>query len=78
METIHPNNIPDIDINTISLITLKNGNMIMIDDAVAEKPRTKKVQDNSELPKKENKFQSLSVSENSTCSFEGIEHSTNI
>ena len=77
METIHPNNIPDIDINTISLITLKNGNMIMIDDAVAEKPRTKKVQDNSELPKKENKFQSLSVSENSTCSFEGIEHSTN-
>ena len=76
METIHPNNIPDLDINTISLITLKNGNMIMIDDSVAEKPRTKKIQGYSELSKKENKFQSLSVSENSTCSFEGIEHST--
>ena len=75
METIHPNNIPDLDINTISLITLKNGNMIMIDDTVAEKPRIKKLQTDSELPKKENKFQSLSVSENSTCSFEGIEHS---
>jgi hypothetical protein len=77
METIHPNNIPDLDINTISLITLKNGNMIMIDDTVAEKPRTKKVQGDSEFPKKENKFQSLTVSESSTCSFEGIEHSSN-
>jgi hypothetical protein len=51
METIHPNNIPDLDINTISLITLKNGNMIMIDDSVAEKPRTKKIQGYSELSK---------------------------
>ena len=77
MEIIHPNNIPDLDINTISLITLKNGNMIMIDDAVAEKPSMKKIQSDSELPKKDNKFHSLSVSENSTCSFEGKEHSTN-
>ena len=77
METIHPNNIPDLDINTISLITLKNGNMIMIDDAVAEKPSMKKIQSYSELPKKDNKFHSLSVSENSTCSFEGKEHSIN-
>ena len=77
METIHPNNIPDLDINSISLITLKNGNMIMIDDGVAEKPIVKHKQVTSDLSKKENKFQSLSVSKNSIFSFKGVVHTTN-
>ena len=37
METIHPNDIISMDLNTISYLTLKNGNMVLIDDSVPEK-----------------------------------------
>lgn len=37
MESINPNDIDDIDHNLISLITLKNGNMISIDDSIPAK-----------------------------------------
>ena len=38
METINPNNIIDIDPDTVSFITLKNGNMLMLDDSAPEQP----------------------------------------
>lgn len=71
METIHPNDISDVDKDSISLITLKNGNMIMIDDSVPEKPKTEKKQTNTEIPKKVSKPQTLSVSNHLTVSFDG-------
>ena len=74
METIHSSNIPDIDIKSISLITLKNGNIIMIDDSVEEKPRKKITQINLESSKKEKKFQHLSVSKHSTYYFKARSH----
>ena len=37
MESINPNDIDDIDHNLISLITLKNGNVISIDDSIPAK-----------------------------------------
>jgi hypothetical protein len=77
METIHPNNIPDIDIKSISLITLKNGNIIMIDDSAEEKPNTKIIQSSSEYLKKEKKFQFLSISEHLTYYLKGKIHTIN-
>lgn len=71
METIHPNNIPDIDINTISLITLKNGNIIMIDDSAEEKPNKKIMQ------KDQKKFQFLSISAHLTYYLKGKIHTIN-
>ena len=41
MESIHPNDIPTINIETISFITLKNGKMLMVDTSVPEKPKSK-------------------------------------
>ena len=37
MESIHPNDIITMDLNSISYLTLKNGNMVLIDDSVPEK-----------------------------------------
>ena len=75
METIHPNDIQEIDTDTISLITLKNGNMIMIDSTAPEKPKSeKKINiesriDNNKIP------QPLSISEKLTVTFKGKENS---
>ena len=77
METIHPNNIPDIDINSISLITLKNGNIIMIDDSVEEKPNIKIMQKDQEYFKKEKKFHFLSISDHLTYYLKGKIHNIN-
>ena len=77
METIHPNNIPDIDIKSISLITLKNGNIIMIDDSAEEKPNKKIIQTDTECLKKEKKFKFLSISEHITYYLKGNIHTIN-
>ena len=37
MESIHPNDIITMDLNSISYLTLKNGDMILIDESVPEK-----------------------------------------
>ena len=47
MESIHPNDIITMDLNTISYLTLKNGNMVLIDDSVPEKGN----KDKMKLPK---------------------------
>ena len=44
MESINPDDIDDIDHNQISIITLKNGNMISIDETVPSKKANKKTQ----------------------------------
>ena len=42
MESIHPNDIMTLDMDSISYVTLKNGNMILIDDSVPQKSDSKK------------------------------------
>ena len=42
MESIHPNDIMTLDMDSISYVTLKNGNMILIDDTVPQKSNTEK------------------------------------
>ena len=56
METINPKNFIDIDPTSVSFITLKDGNMIMLDDSTPVKPsKEKKIQSSLEeintLPK---------------------------
>lgn len=46
MESINPDDIGDIDYRQISIITLKNGNMISIDETVPSKKSNKKTQSN--------------------------------
>ena len=71
METIHPNDIQELDADTFSFITLKNGNMIMIDDSVPEKPKTAKRKNDIETSNNEKIPQELKISEQLTISFEG-------
>ena len=47
MESIHPNDIITMDLNSISYLTLKNGNMVLIDDSVPEKGN----KENQNIPK---------------------------
>ena len=49
METINPKNFIDIDPTSVSFITLKDGNMIMLDDSTPVKPsKEKKIQSSLE------------------------------
>ena len=49
METINPKNFIDIDPTSVSFITLKDGNMIMLDDSIPVKPsKEKKIQSSLE------------------------------
>ena len=43
METINPKNLIDIDPSTVSFITLKDGNIIMLDDSAPVKPSKEKI-----------------------------------
>ena len=47
MKAIHPNDIITMDLNSISYLTLKNGDMVLIDDSVPEKEN----KENVKLPK---------------------------
>ena len=47
MESINPNDIITLDVNTISYLTLKNGNMVMLDENVPQKTN-KENKNNSE------------------------------
>ena len=65
METINPKNFIDIDPSSISFITLKDGNMIMLDDSAPVKPskENKIVSSNVENNKENKRFQeNLAVS----------------
>lgn len=72
MESIHPNDIITLDMNQISYVTLKNGDMILIDESVPERPnKNKKVissDKNESIISKNNK---LEISPLSILSFKG-------
>ena len=53
MESINPNDIMSLDLNSISYLTLKNGNMILLDDSVPQKTngKIKNIPESSNLSK---------------------------
>ena len=71
METINPKNFIDIDPYTVSFITLKDGNMIMIDELTPSKPNKVKIILEEEKNKNKEKVQELSLSEQINFSFFG-------
>ena len=77
METVNPKNFVDIDPLLVSFITLKDGNMIMIDETVPAKPNKvrlfKEEEKNNIEPmnKKKNKSQKLSLSKQFNLNFIG-------
>jgi hypothetical protein len=77
METIHPNNIQDLNRDEISLITLKNGNMIMIDDSAPEKPNKEKTESGKSQAPNVKKQQPFEISKRLTISFKGEEYPAN-
>ena len=42
MESINPRDFSELDLSTIEYLTLKNGNMILLDETVPEKKKNKK------------------------------------
>ena len=77
METIHPNNIQDLDRDTISFITLKDGNMIMVDDSAPEKPNKETTKSDDNQINNAKKKQPLTISNQQTISFKGGDIPTN-
>ena len=83
MESIHPNDIITMDLNTISYLTLKNGNMVLIDDSVPEKGNKDKMKlpkstifGKSEPKLSQKKFK-LEITPHSTLFFKGIKINSN-
>ena len=65
METINPKNFIDIDPSLVSFITLKDGNMIMLDDSAPVKPtkeNNKKIEEEENNNKEEKNKKILAVS----------------
>ena len=71
METLNPNDIGKLDFDTFSFITLKNGDMIMIDSSAPEKYKSEKQTCNNELIQKNQILNNLSVSKQITFTFKG-------
>ena len=71
MEAINPNDISKLDADTISYITLKNGNMIMIDESAPEKFESNNQNKNINSIQKNKKPKKLTVSKRLTYSYEG-------
>ena len=76
MESIHPNDITTLDMDQISYVTMKNGNMILVDDTVPQKSNTenKNIPGPSSSGVSESKVQKdiiLEISSPYTLSFEG-------
>ena len=74
METINPKNFIDIDPSLVSFITLKDGNMIMLDDSAQVKPTKEKnkiIQEEEKNNFKEKKSMILAVSFPMNFSYKG-------
>ena len=73
METVNPKNFIDIDPYTVSFITLKDGNMIMIDELTPAKPNKVKIilyeEKNNLESKNKEKWKVLSLSKQINFSF---------
>ena len=74
METVNPKNFIDIDPNLVSFITLKNGNMIMIDESTPAMPNKMKLfteEENNRKSLDKPKIPELTLSQQINFSFEG-------
>ena len=70
MESINPKDFEEIDISTIEYLTLKNGNMILLDETAPEKQnKTKKIK--NDFPKFHN-FNILEISKPVTISYSSL------
>ena len=72
MESINPSDIANLDFDSISFITLKTGDMIMIDNSVPKKIQLdKKIKNNKNITQKDTIKQKLSVSKQNNFSYKG-------
>ena len=71
METLNPKDVSKLDFDSISFITLKNGDMIMIDGAAPEKYKSELPKYDSNKNKKENKFLKLEVTKQLNFAYRG-------
>ena len=71
METINPSDINQLDFDTISFITLKNGDMIVIDGSVPAKYKSGKQKYNNDFIKQKKSKPQLSVSKHLILFFKG-------
>jgi len=71
MEAINPNDIANLDFNTFSFITLKNGDIIMVDGSVKAKYKTNNHNNNKTFNKKGTFKQILSVSNQINFAYRG-------
>jgi hypothetical protein len=78
MESIHPNDIITLDMNQISYVTLKNGDMILIDESVPEKTnKNKKIISSDKNESIISKKHKLEISPLSILSFKGKRNEKN-
>ena len=72
MESINPSDIANLDFDSISFITLKTGDMIMIDNSVPKKIKLdKKIKNNKNITQKDTIKPKLSVSKQNNFSYKG-------
>ena len=72
MESIKPSDIANLDFDSISFITLKTGDMIMIDNSVPKKIQLdKKIKNNKNITQKDTIKQKLSISKQNNFSYKG-------
>ena len=71
MEAINPNDVANLDFNTFSFITLKNGDIIMVDGSVKAKYKSNNHNNNKTFNKKGTFKQILSVSNQINFAYRG-------
>ena len=78
METINPKDVSKLDFDSISFITLKNGDMIMIDGSVPEKYKSELPKYDNHRNKKEKNSIKLEVTKQLSFAFKGKKQFNNI
>ena len=71
METLNPKDVSKLDYDSISFITLKNGDMIMIDGAAPEKYKSESPKYDSNNTKKRNNILNLEVTKQLSFTYKG-------
>ena len=71
METLNPKDVSKLDFESISFITLKNGDMIMIDGAAPEKYKSESPKYDSNNTKKRNNILKLEVTKQLSFTYKG-------
>ena len=78
METINPKDVSKLDFDSISFITLKNGDMIMIDGSFPEKYKSELPKNDNHRNKKEKNSFKLEVTKQLSFSFKGKKQFNNV